>query len=157
MNKKAISEQVFIYIFVMFVIVAILIFGIKMIKDTTNLGKSVDIAVFQKDFDNAIQTLYTYSEGSSQKLIIKNIPKGIKAICVIDQKISRNTIPYEELNDYLEGNSNPTKNLFFISKDFLEPKSIKYLTADPNPFCKQIEKSTLEVTLVHTGNTITIK
>src|SRR3989338_1811431 len=115
MNKKAISEQVFIYIFVMFVIVAILIFGIKM------------------------------------------IPKGIKVICVIDQKISRNTIPYEELNDYLEGNSNPTKNLFFISKDFLEPKSIKYLTADPNPFCKQIEKSTLEVTLVHTGNTITIK
>lgn len=157
MNKKAISEQVFIYIFVMFVIVAILIFGIKMIKNTSKLGKSVDVAVFQKDFDNAVQELYTFSEGSSQKLIINNVPKKIKAVCVIDQKQRINQTPYEEINEYLDGNTNPNKNLFFLSEDFIEPKEIKHLTADPNPFCKNIERATLEATLENKGTKITIK
>ena len=78
MNKKAITQQVFIYIFIMLVVALILIFGVKLIKQTTDLGKSVDISVFKKDLDNSVQQIYTYSARSSQNLIIKNIPISLK-------------------------------------------------------------------------------
>ncbi len=144
----------------MLVVALILIFGVKLIKQTTDLGKSVDISVFKKDLDNSVQQIYTYSARSSQNLIIKNIPRDIRVICFIDLtnvgQSELNEIPYEEIKVYAETNLGSNKNLFFISKDFIEPQSIKHLTTNPNPFCTKIERQTLTAKLTNTGEKVVI-
>ncbi len=79
--KKAISSEIFIYIFGMIVVGIILIFGYQKIAQLTEAQNSIEIPRLQKQ----IESLAKSAMGSGN-VILEDVvlPKGFEEICIID-------------------------------------------------------------------------
>ena len=86
-KKKAQLDQPFIYIFVAFVVVLVLIFGVTKIKDMNELKEKSAYIKFKTDFQDAVSktyiknegTLLTFSRDSNNNPL--SLPSEIKEVC----------------------------------------------------------------------------
>lgn len=86
MQKKGVSDQLFIYIFILVVIGLVFIFGIKQINNVRELNDKATYVEFKSEFVNAVDNVYnknkgtrvTYSTQSSNKPIM--LPNNVKRI-----------------------------------------------------------------------------
>ncbi len=133
MKKKGqILSQPFFYIFSIIVIAMILVFGIKMIKDTLNTACKVENANFMNELEKNIDLIYDASPGSSQQCaIVKSyglstikceiqFPSGIKGICFVDlgEQLDKSKIPFLDLKERLQTlQGEDDSNVFFVAKN----------------------------------------
>ena len=164
MNKKAVDQQIFVYIFAMLVIALTIFFGIKVILGVNETAKGVETAVFKSEVDNIVQKFYTYSPGSKAKLEVKGVPAGIKAVCFIDltTPLSLANIPYDDVKLLAQANEGSRRNVFFArsSSSYATPEPIEIpkLKPSPNPLCIMINlQQILEAKLENEGTQVTIK
>ncbi|MBI2107074.1 hypothetical protein HYT57_03750 [Candidatus Woesearchaeota archaeon] len=86
MQKRGVSDQLFIYIFILVVIGLVFIFGIKQINNVRELNDKATYLEFKSEFVNAVDNVYnknkgtrvTYSAQSSNKPIM--LPNNVKRI-----------------------------------------------------------------------------
>lgn len=163
MNKKAMDQQIFTYIFAMIVLGLILFFGIKMIKGVGDTASAVETIKFKTDIDNQVQKLYGYSPGSKDKLEVKGVPNGVKAVCFIDltTPVNLNEIPYDDVKLFAEGEKGTRTNVFFAASSNKyktpDPTTVSKLKPNPNPLCVTITaKRTLEAKLQNEGDFVKV-
>ena len=84
MNKKAINNQIFVYIFAILVIGLILIFGIRTIGQVKIKGDQAEVVKFFNDVDAIVERVYDYDVGSSVTLDKIRVPGVVKRVCFED-------------------------------------------------------------------------
>lgn len=103
--KKGQTQQVFIYIMVILIVGAILLFGYKSIRKIMNQSDDVDLATFQADLKDTLEKNSGYGDRYNKPI---DAPNGYDALCFINSSLdgvdlsaegplnSFNQIMYEE-------------------------------------------------------------
>ncbi len=146
MNKKGITQQVFIYIFVAFVIGIVFIFGFKILKD---LNETKRIAIYQDfkiNLKNDVENIFYKSPGSiiefssrsSRKPLI--LPEDVIKVCVKDKNRNLDNSEVSKLKqDEKFTVENLDKNIILFGGNY-NAFDINNLNLKPekNPLCFRI-------------------
>ncbi|MDD5133698.1 MAG: hypothetical protein PHD81_00950 [Candidatus Nanoarchaeia archaeon] len=92
--KKAQTEQIFVFIFAMVVIAALIFLGLKLIKSTTCTADRVELANAMTNINKYINIAYNMAPGSVIQRQLA-IPKSLKFFCFIDPE----NPDYEKIKD----------------------------------------------------------
>jgi len=112
MNKKGQVDQIFIWIFVAVVAVAILIFGVKLIKQGDDLKDEVLIVKFFNDFQKKTEQFYFLDRGSSGDAEFL-LPSDARYVCFVNNTPASNysdNIPKNDIE--VMGNLSSNFNVF---------------------------------------------
>ena len=85
MNKNGQTEQIFVWIFVVVIAAAILIFGVKLIKQGDNLKDDVLIVKFFNDFQKKTEQFYFLDKGSSGETEFL-LPPSAEYVCFVNNQ-----------------------------------------------------------------------
>ncbi|MFH1054018.1 MAG: hypothetical protein V1740_06390 [Candidatus Woesearchaeota archaeon] len=154
MRKGQFVGQIFVYILMLVVFAAILMFGFVSVKKLIDRGEDIEINKFKLDLKRLIDSNIHY--GTTEVKVI-NIPAYFKEICFIDRGVYENppnpdpnTINFDERDiDPL----NPNKCLFGIVKtecydhdkikdllvDFSDSNAFLFPRGDDNEFIGDLE------------------
>ncbi|MBS3155741.1 hypothetical protein J4413_00710 [Candidatus Woesearchaeota archaeon] len=99
MQKRGVSSQVFIYIFVIIVVGLVFLFGFQQINKLNRLNEQAVYVEFQSEFRQSIENVYNKNEGtvmtfssfSSNKPL--RLPSSIKSISFEEKNGEINVIP----------------------------------------------------------------
>jgi len=81
MNKKAINDQIFVYIFAVVIMGLIIIFGARAIIKTRNFSEQAEVTKFFDDIQTSVDRVYDYDLGSSLELKNIRVPSVVKEVC----------------------------------------------------------------------------
>ncbi len=99
MQKRGVSNQVFIYIFVIIVAGLVFLFGFQQISRLVSLNEKAIYVEFQSGFKNAVNGVYNKNEGSKITYSIESsnkplrLPKGIERIYFEEENGKIKVIP----------------------------------------------------------------
>jgi hypothetical protein len=158
MKKAQLFSQPFIYIFIIFVIALLLIFGGRLISRLVNVQGDVEFNTFVSKLDKQIDDIYNLDYGSSVSLGNVVVPSKIKEICFLNLDREINYRVEDDLTRRLISVVED-KNIFFISdEETLQPRfNNKILVEDKNPLCVKVEKSSIKVRLTNKGNKVLLE
>lgn len=146
-NKKAITNQMFIYIFGIIVISLILAFGLKAFKDINAAAKNSAIKDFEIKFKNDIEK-NSINQGSVTDLSY-SIQTNAERICIFDlyNEKNRDSIIlnfYPLIRDSLNNNA---ENVFLINKNEVTGFKSEYVRFDKYPYyyCSDIKKGSFNI------------
>ncbi|MBI2105661.1 hypothetical protein HYT56_02370 [Candidatus Woesearchaeota archaeon] len=151
MLKRGQTQEIFTWIFVIIVAVAILFFGIKLLKNTNELKDGVLVVKFFNDLDKKLSQYYFLDKGSSgeEKFLL---PSNVEWICFVNPDSADSYPPYIEekiLINGLKGFSNVFIGPFGLYEENRFNASTKlYLT---DPVCKKISNGVLIINLENEG------
>lgn len=147
MNRKAISPIIFVFIFAMIVAGLLLAWGVSSVFSLMQFAQEADFQKSVESFNNNIQRVYNYDEGSTE-LLEMSFPNQIEEICITDKDENfPATKKYQDIK-YLSENSN--NDVFFIPLDLFEGKTatnIRNLKPIKNPICIKLKNGELKARL----------
>jgi hypothetical protein len=113
-GRKGQTQQVFIYIMVILIVGAVLLFGYKAIDKLFNQTCDVDKVSFQTDIKSMLNDYSSYGDEGSEEL---KAPCGYTLLCFADSGILPENVPQIEAVNQLmfyEVSSNTGNNVFLI-------------------------------------------
>jgi hypothetical protein len=114
MKQGQMLSQPFIYIFAMVTIALVIFFGFYMVKQTSDLGCTVEGGKFVKDFERKINEVYSLAEDS--KLNFDMLPpSSVRGICFTDKE-DLSAVPFRDVRNEMEIRINTgglDSNMFF--------------------------------------------
>ncbi len=142
MQKRGVSDQLFIYIFIVVVIGLVFLFGLKQINNVRELNDKATYLEFKSDFVKAAENVYsknkgtvvTYSSKSSNKPLA--LPKRVKRISfetingkvkVIPSDNSYESFTVEHLRTNLLSLENKNSISFVLENDISEGETVVLL------------------------------
>ena len=112
----------FVWITVLIIAIAILFFGIKIIKQSEELKDDVIIAKFFNDFQKKIDQYYFLDVGSKGQERF-SIPADVKSICFAEGNLNQNGLSERDFN-YINNLKNDF-NIFIFPIDIYENNRAK--------------------------------
>lgn len=142
MQKRGVSDQLFIYIFIVIVIGLVFLFGLKQINNVRELNDKATYLEFKSDFVKAVEEVYnknkgtivTYSSKSSNKPLA--LPNGVKRISfeitngkvkVIPSDSSYESFMVENLRTNLNYLENKNGISFVLENDIIDGETVVLL------------------------------
>jgi hypothetical protein len=83
MFKKGQTQQIFVWIFVVVVAGLILFFGIRLLKQTSDLKDEVVVGKFFNDLDKKLEQYFFLDKGSNGRENFL-LPNGVEWVCFVD-------------------------------------------------------------------------
>ena len=147
-------QIIFIWIFVALVAVFVFIYGIKMVKNITDLGEDVRAAKFFQDFEKKVNEFYYLDEGS-QKTESFLVPSWVEYVCF---RGNSGSFPKFDETTQIFIDSNIGKNVFLapITNPEVHMKSVKLLDND-NSFCVEATGGNVDITLINSGGKVNVQ
>lgn len=159
MKNAQLFSQPFNYIFILIVAALILFFGFYIVKNTLNLGQSIEFTSFRDNLQKEVNNFFYLTKGSVKSLSLR-VPKEINYVCFVDLDYGpRSGFPTEYAEVLIK--SKRDYNTFFIpyeNKRALEPDyvNISHMKPEDPLLCvKTINK--LNIKLENMGDYILIK
>ena len=148
-------ETIFVWIFVALVAVLVFVYGIKMVKNITDLGEDVKTAKFFQDFEKKVNEFYYLDEGS-QKTESFWVPGWVEYVCFRGASGNFN-IKFDDTTKVFVG-INTGKNVFFapITNPEIHMKNVKLLENDRN-ICAKVDNGNVDITLINIGGKVNVK
>lgn len=148
-------QIIFIWIFVALVAIFVFIYGIKMVKNITDLGEDVRAAKFFQDFGKKVNEFYYLDEGS-QKTESFWVPSWVEYVCFRGNSGSF-SIPFDETTQIFIDTNNG-KNVFLapITNPEIHMKSVKLLE-NSNNFCIKADNGNVDITLINSGGKVNVQ
>ena len=152
MKKAQIFGVPLVYIFIAIVTALILIFGLRAIKDVSNLADKVQITKELEKLESDISTIFYASKGTSQEFTYI-FPK-ITDVCFNAKEITGED-PGAAKSSTI--NRIPTKNIFLFSGNkILYTNKLNNIDSG-NTKCIKISNTRLKLTFENQGNYVSIK
>lgn len=139
MNKKAQTEQIFQYIFVLVVTAAVIFIGFKGVGYIKNTGQDVELANFYTDVKAGVERNYNLGELSKTDLDLL-APPNTRLICFLNPKEvdDFSVIKDQTLRTKISGLSNAKDDNLYISlKEKMVTYKIENMKAKDGIQCKQ--------------------
>ena len=163
-NRKGQTNQVFIWIFVLVLASLILLFGFKMVRDTSEFSDDVLVNNFFSNLNSKINKYYYLSLGSvgDEKF---ELPKDVECVCFVNGDVDNVGNCGKEKTKELINNVRAVQkdkekdNVFLIlDKSFTKTRDhIDNLGVGTNPSCIEVKNGLLEVTLENIGSYVDVK
>ena len=166
MNKRGqIAGQPFIYIFIIFVAVLVIIFGIKIVIDLIGFSEYVETSILVDKIQSEVDSCFDLDIGSTcffDKSVVNN---NIKELCFIniDEDVNLNVID-DEVTKVMINNSvyyNEGYNLFLVpnrGKKLEERRyKIENVKMDENPLCEDLNDGKVNILLYNDGSLVKLR
>lgn len=149
----------FVYIFIIIVLVFVIYFGIRTIKNVVDLGETVEYKTFVIKLEERFDTVMTLDKGSSVSLEELSFPNEIKEICFVSDSgyNNLNSIENSDLRTLLERRLNDDNNVFFADGEVLNEKIGYTLILEENPLCDSTIDGKIDLRLINQGREVEIK
>ena len=148
--KRGQTQQIFVWIFVLVVAIAILFFGIKLIKKSEGLKDEVLVVRFFQNLDKKLSQYYFLDKGSSgsEKFLL---PNDVKEVCFVksgSRNIENNY--FNQLKDF--------SNVFIRPETLYQENRYNLTTVftpdnDDNFECFNVVNGILTINLINEGVT----
>jgi len=160
MKNAQLFGQPFTYIFILIVAAFILFFGFYVVRNTLNLGQSIEFVAFRDNLQKEINTFFYLTKGSTKSLSLR-VPREINYVCFVD--LDYGLLGFNFPTEYAEVliKSKKGYNTFFIpypNKKQLEPPSmnISHMKPEDSLLCvKTVNK--LDIKIENMGDYVLIK
>ena len=147
-------ETIFVWIFVALVAVLVFVYGIKMVKNITDLGEDVKTTKFFQDFEKRVNEFYYLDEGS-QKTESFWVPAWVEYVCFrgsgdFNIQFDKTTQIFVDLNT--------GKNVFLvpITNPEIHMKKVELLNNDEN-ICVKADSGNVDINLTNSGGRVNVK
>ncbi len=154
MKKADLMAQPFIFIFIAFIAVLVLVFGVQQIINIKNLGEETQIKEQISKVKADIVEIYDLSYGTSQKYAY-TFPKYVKKLCFINKENIPSILTQEEKNEVISFQESSSNNIFL----FMEKKPTlteKTTIRVESSKCFNTISGRLEITLRNNGQTVVV-
>jgi len=155
--KKGQVQIIFTWIFILILAGAILVYGIKMVRDTQKLGEDVLVINFLKNFEKRVKTYYYLSIGSSGVEEF-SLPNDVGCICftkdgTMDFDSSNIQFKCGDDKENLLESLREYDNVFvFSDKSYSQNRmNVSFLYVEDNPTCVKVSGGLLRVRLENIG------
>ena len=154
--KKGQVQIIFTWIFILILAGAILVYGIKVVRDTQKLGEDVLVINFLKNFEKRVKTYYYLSKDSSGVEEF-SLPNDVGCVCFTgDGDLNSNDeVGCDNIDYTFLGKLTPYDNVFvFSSKDYQQNRinvDFLYVENEFNPTCIKLSGGLLRVKLENIG------
>ncbi len=156
--KRGQVQIIFTWIFILILAGAILVYGIKMVRDTQELGENVLVTNFFKNFEKRVKTYYYLSKDSSG-IEEFSLPSDVNCICFTrhDKNIMINNDENKcgDIDASYLTNLKEYSNVFLFSNNDYQQNRINanflYVEDDFNPACIEVNGGLLRVKLENIG------
>ena len=158
MKKAQLLSMPFVYVFIIIVLVFVIYFGVKTIKNVVDLGETVEYKTFVIKLEERFDTVMTLDKGSSVSLEELNFPKEIEEICFIsgNRYTNLNSVKNSDLRDLLNTGLSES-NVFFADGKVLNEKIDYTLILEENPLCDSTIDGKIDLRLVNEGREVSIE
>jgi len=151
MKKRGQTQEIFTWIFVIIVAVAILFFGIKLLKNTNELKDDVLIIKFFDDLDKKLKQYYFLDKGSSgeEKFLL---PNNVEWVCFVNPDSSDKYPDFVEEENLING-LKEFSNVFVGPLGLYEENRFNVSTKLflTNLVCKEVSSGALIINLENLG------
>src|SRR3989344_5866309 len=157
MKKAQLLSMPFVYIFIVIVLVFVIYFGVRTIKNVVDLGETVEYKTFVIKLEERFDTVMTLDKGSSVSLKELNFPNEIKEICFISGNLYTNldSVKNSDLRALLNTGLSES-NVFFADGKVLNEKIDYTLIIEENPLCDSTIDGKIDLRLVNEGREVSI-
>ncbi len=158
MKKAQLLSTPFVYIFIVIVLVFVIYFGVRTIKNVVDLGESVEYKTFVIKLEERFDTVMTLDKGSSVSLEELSFPKDLKEVCFVsgDNYDNLNSIKNKDLRDLLNKGLS-RDNVFFADGEVLSEKIGYTLILGENPLCDSTIDGKINLRLINQGREVEIE
>ncbi len=148
-------ETIFVWIFVALVAVLVFVYGIKMVKNITNLGEDVKTVKFFQDFEKKVNEFYYLDEGS-QKTESFWVPSWVESVCFRGTSGSFNPKFDDTTKVFIDLNTGKNVFLVPITNPEIHMKNVELLNNDKN-ICVKAINGNVDITLINIGGKVNVK
>ena len=155
--KKGQVRMIFTWIFVLIVAGLILIYGVKVVRNTQKFSEDVVVVNFFKELKNKVDLYYSLDIGSIKKENFK-LPAKIKYVCFTENS-AIGTLPtdIQDKRSYLEG-LREFDNVFLFPLVYEQSRTNigSKLDLDKNPKCFSVSGGLLQIKLQTTEDGVNV-
>ena len=151
--KKGQIQPIFTWIFVLIVAVAVLFFGIKVVKQGENLKDEVLLVDFYKNLEKRINNYYYLDIDSSGREEF-NLPNGVEKVCFINQPGAISSVDLNANDESYVNSLTEFSNVFVFPNEFKQSRVnlTNFIVPDPgNIECASVIGGRLEIKFTNKG------
>jgi hypothetical protein len=156
LKSGQIAGQVFVYIFIVILVGAIIIFGAKAIQNMSKKSDQAAIIRFKAEISNNINSML--GDTGSSKTLKYNLPSAYEEVCFVDIKnIDPDDISlYPMIVNSIESDVQP--NVFLLTKDKVDTVFIENFELSEFPYftCVRSKSGMVQIKMEGMGSAVNI-